>query len=152
MRLPQELVSKSGFLMVRLGMAFKARALAALEADGFSQHNYSVLALLDDRSWKTQATIAEVLALDPSQLVGILDGLEERGLLERQRDPSDRRRQIVSLTAEGRNQLVRLRDTINQLEDELLTPLDVESRDTLHALLLKLAAFHDPCFYVDAKP
>jgi DNA-binding MarR family transcriptional regulator len=152
MRLPQELVSRSGFLMVRLGMAFKARALAALEADGFSQHNYSVLALLDDRSWKTQATIAEVLALDPSQLVGILDGLEERGLLERQRDPSDRRRQIVSLTAEGRNQLVRLRDTINQLEDELLTPLDVESRDTLHALLLKLAGFHDPCFYVDAKP
>jgi DNA-binding MarR family transcriptional regulator len=142
--LPQELLAKSGFLMVRLGMGFKARALEELEAAGFSQYHYSVLALLDEQPRRTQSTIADALAVDPSQLVGILDGLEDRGLIARQRDPSDRRRHVVRLTDQGRHQLVDLRSMIERLEDELLTPLDPDSRKTLHALLLRLAGYHDP--------
>ncbi len=144
LRLPDELLAKSGFLMVRLGMGFKARALEELEAAGFSQHHYSLLALLGEQPGKTQAAIADALALDPSQLVGILDALEGHGLIERQRDPKDRRRHVVTLTAKGRQQLVRLRSRIDRLEDELFTPLDAESRKTLHTLLLRLARYHDP--------
>lgn len=143
LRLPDELLEKSGFLLVRLAMGFKARAVAELEAVGFSQYHYSVLAVLGEQPRKTQATIADALGVDPSQLVGILDGLEERGLVERQRDPSDRRRHVVSLTSKGRAQLVRLRKLIDQLEDELFTPLDAESRRTFHELLLRVAAYHD---------
>lgn len=142
--LPDELLAKSGFLMVRLGTAFKVRAIQELEAAGFSQYHYSVLALLGEQSRKTQSTIAEALGVDPSQLVGILDGLEARGLITRQRDPADRRRHVVTLSADGRRQLVRLRATIERLEDELLAPLDAASRTTLHALLLRLAGYHDP--------
>jgi MarR family transcriptional regulator, lower aerobic nicotinate degradation pathway regulator len=142
--LPDELLDKSGFLMVRLGMAFKARAVQELEAAGFSQYHYSVLALLHVQPRKTQSTIADALAVDPSQLVGILDTLEQRGLITRQRDPDDRRRHVVSLSSDGRRQLVRLRATIERLEDELLAPLDAASRKTLHALLLRLAGHHDP--------
>jgi DNA-binding MarR family transcriptional regulator len=142
--LPAELLDKSGFLMVRLGMAFKTRAIQELEAAGFSQYHYSVLALLGEQARSAQATIADAIAVDPSQLVGILDGLEKRGLVARQRDVTDRRRHVVSLTDEGRRQLVHVRATIERLEDELLTPLDAESRKTLHALLLRLAGYHDP--------
>ena len=137
-------MAKSGFLMVRLGMEFKSRAIAALVEAGFSQYHYSVLALLSEQDRETQAEIAETLDLDPSQLVGVLDGLEKRGLVARQRDPRDRRRHLVSLTAEGRRQLRRLRTAFDRLENELFAPLDVEDRATLHRMLLRLAEYHDP--------
>lgn len=142
-RLPEELLARSGFLMVRLGAEFRARAVEALVGVGCSQYHYSVLALLSEQPRETQAQIAETLALDPSQLVGILDRLEGAGLVERRRDPNDRRRHVVSLTAEGRRQLRRLRATIDRLENDLFAPLDASSRETLHALLLRLAAYHD---------
>jgi DNA-binding MarR family transcriptional regulator len=142
--LPEELLAKSGFLMVRLAMGFKARAISEMEAAGFSQYHYSVLALLGDQPRKAQAGIADALGLDPSQLVGVLDGLERRGLVERRRDPDDRRRHIVTLRAKGRTELAKLRKRIDRLEDELFAPLDAESRKTFHELLLRLAAYHDP--------
>jgi DNA-binding MarR family transcriptional regulator len=144
MRLPDELLEKSAFVMIRLAMGFKARALDALEAAGFNQYHYSVLAVVGAQAHRAQATIAEALGLDPSQLVGVLDGLEARGLIERQRDPEDRRRHVVNLTPKGRQQLVRLRRTFDRLEDELFAPLDAADRKTFHELLLRLAGYHDP--------
>jgi MarR family transcriptional regulator, lower aerobic nicotinate degradation pathway regulator len=143
-RLPEELLAKSGFLMVRLGTEFKSRAVGALTEAGFSQYHYSVLALLHEQDRETQAEIAETLDLDPSQLVGVLDALEQRELIARQRDPRDRRRHLVSLTAEGQRQLRRLRTAIDRLEDQLFAPLDPADRATLHAMLLRLAEYHDP--------
>ena len=143
-RLAKELLGNTAFLLAKLGYGFKAKAIAEVEQAGFSLYDYSVLALLGEQARETQATIADVLQLDRSQLVGILDSLEERGYVERQRDPSDRRRHIVSLTPEGRQGLVRLRAIIKNLGDELLAPLEAESRETLHSLLLQLACYHDP--------
>jgi MarR family transcriptional regulator, lower aerobic nicotinate degradation pathway regulator len=143
-RLPEELLAKSGFLMVRLGAEFKTRAVGTLVRAGFSQYHYSVLALLHEQDRETQAEIAEALDLDPSQLVGVLDGLEARGLVARQRDPRDRRRHLVTLTTEGRRQLRRLRTAIDRFEDQLFAPLDPSERAALHEMLLRLAAYHDP--------
>ena len=140
----KELAASNGYLLASLGMAFKTQALAAAERAGFELYDYSVLAILGEGSRETQATIAEALSLDPSRLVALLDSLEERDLISRQRDPQDRRRHVVSVTAAGRRELGRLRTIVQKLEDEFFAPLDPQSVAALHPMLVALAAQHDP--------
>src|ERR1043166_3105496 len=86
-RLAKELLKSSGFLLAKLGLAFKAKALAKLEEAGLDPYHYSVLAIRGEGARETQAMIADSLALDPSRLVALLDSLEDRELVVRQRDP-----------------------------------------------------------------
>src|SRR5579859_7796024 len=130
--LPRELIASPVFLLGRLGFEIKARSIAEFGEEGFTPYQFGVLTMLDEGARETQATIADTLRLDRSQLVGLLDSLEERGLIERKRDLQDRRRQAVSLTAEGRKVLVRLRAIIGRIEEEFFAPLGPQDRDELH--------------------
>ena len=140
----KELALSSGYLLARLGFAFKAQATARAEESGFELYDYSLLAILGEGARETQATIADALALDPSRLVALLDSLEHRNMVARQRDPLDRRRHVVSITDTGRDELARLRAIVHQLEDEFFAPLDAASREVLHPMLVQLAAQNDP--------
>jgi DNA-binding MarR family transcriptional regulator len=141
---PKELLSSTSFLLKRLALAVKERALDAFEPTGLSPYHHAVLALLEEEPRETQAMIADALSYDRSHLVGLLDELEERGLVERRRDPVDRRRHLVSLTPEGRRALNRLRSIVRRVDDEFFAPLDAEQRQALQALLSQLASHHDP--------
>ena len=141
---PQELLMSSAFLIKRLGMMIKESSLAALEPTGLTHQHHAVLTLLDEGVRETQGEIADTLGYDRSHLVGLLDELEEQRLVERKRDPDDRRRQLVRITIHGKRTLGNLRALARRLEDEFLAPLDAEQREQLHKLLLALAERHEP--------
>ena len=143
---PFELVCSTAFLMKRLGHLVKERSMEAYEAVGANPFYYSVLAVLEEGARDTQAKIADALGYDRSWLVGLLDELEAAGLIDRRRDPEDRRRHLVSLTPAGKKKLGELRKIAKSIEDELLGSLDAEQRVQLHELLLQLAADNDPRF------
>ena len=143
-RLPQELVASATFLLKRLGFSVKDRTMKAYEQTGLHPYHHGILTVLGERSSETQGAIADALGYDRGQLVGLLDELEERGLVERRRDPNDRRRHIVRITADGEKMLHRLRALAAEIEDEFLSPLSDEERANLQALLYRLAEKHDP--------
>ncbi len=149
--MPPELVKSMVFLLGRLGMSVKKQAVEELEAAGYSPYDYGVLTLVAEGECRTQGTIADALGLDRGQLVGLLDGLEERGLIERKRDPNDRRRHSVLFTADGKSHLSRLRSIVKRIEDEFFAPLDADERERLHELLVTVARFHDPRFAPPAE-
>jgi DNA-binding MarR family transcriptional regulator len=142
--LPAELVASTLFLLKRLGFAAKQRSLAEYEQTGLGPYHHAILILLDESARETQAEIADALGYDRGTLVGLLDELEERQLVERRRDPDDRRRHLVRLTPDGKRMLARFRALARRVEDEFLAPLDAEQREQLHSLLLLLAARHEP--------
>jgi MarR family transcriptional regulator, lower aerobic nicotinate degradation pathway regulator len=150
-RPPKELLSNATYLIHRLTVAIKEGKLAAYESTGLAPVHYAVLSLLAEEARETQATIADALGYDRSYLVGVLDELEERGLIERRRDPVDRRRHLVQLTPAGRESLTKLRSITRGFEKEFLAPLDAGERETLHSLLLRLATHHDERF-AEHKP
>jgi DNA-binding MarR family transcriptional regulator len=144
--MPAELLANPLFLLGRLGVAIKARAIEEFDRTGFGPYHYSVLALLDEGARETQASIADTLELDRGTLVGLLDDLEEHGLVERERDRADRRRYLVRLTSAGGRQLKSFRAIIARLEEEFLAPLDAADRAALLDQLSRIAGHHDPRF------
>ena len=151
-RFPAELVESTTFLLKRLGFRAKDSAMEAYELAGLSPYHHAVLIVLDEGSRDTQGSIADALGYDRGQLVGLLDELEEKSLVERQRDPNDRRRHTVRVTPEGRRALTKLRTLSAKLEDEFLAPLEERERKQFHALMLRLAEHHLPHCSPIGKP
>ena len=143
-RFPAELVSSTIFLLKRLGMSAKEQSHGAFDDAGLHPYHHAILAALDAGSHETQGSIADALGYDKGQLVGLLDELEDAGLVSRQRDQADRRRQIVQMTPAGRKMLDKLRRLSAHVEDDFLAALSDKEREQFHALLLKLAEHHLP--------
>lgn len=95
------------------------------------------LNLLNEHGPLSQQALGEALSLDPSNVVGLLNELEERGLITRQRDPADRRRHIVSLSAAGERELAASGAVLTDVEDTLLKALSPADRALLHDLLTR---------------
>ena len=95
------------------------------------------LKLLAEHGPMSQHAVGTALSLDPSNVVGLLNELEERGLVTRRRDPADRRRHIVELSPAGSSELAQTYSQLGLVEDDLFKALTAQERGTLHDLLAR---------------
>ena len=104
-----------------------------------SVHEFAILHRLEQGGSVHGRELSRTLRLHPSNLVALLDQLEEAGLIERRRDPGDRRRQIIKLTPAGTKRLGRATAAAAEAERELLSPLSEDEQRALHSYLEQLA-------------
>jgi len=126
-------------------LASRLLSLAAMRADrivgeGLARRDarkwhYAVLAALEELGPTSQATLSDRAGLYRSDLVAVLNELEDQGHVARAPDPDDRRRNVITITRKGRTQLGRLDELIGQAQDELLAPLSADERKELVRLL-----------------
>jgi DNA-binding MarR family transcriptional regulator len=120
--------------LARLGR----RAADSCESAGYLRPRHLIaIKLLRDHGPMTQHALGAALSLDPSNVVGLLNELEERGLIERRRDPADRRRHIVSLSPAGADSLESNDTEFRHIEDDLLKALTPAERCQLYNLLIR---------------
>ncbi|HSZ40765.1 MAG TPA: MarR family transcriptional regulator [Trebonia sp.] len=120
--------------LARLGR----RAADGCESVGCLRPRHLIaIKLLRDHGPMTQHALGAALRLDPSNVVGLLNELEERGLIERRRDPADRRRHIVSLSPAGADSLEVNDAEFRHIEDDLLKALTSAERCQLYNLLIR---------------
>lgn len=116
---------------------------------GLRPRHLIALELLSQQGPSNQQGLAEALSLDPSNVVGLLNELEDRGLITRRRDPADRRRHIVELSSEGEEELGSAHDSYRVVEDDLLKALSAAERRTLHELLARAVGSNQVSCAVD---
>lgn len=91
-----------------------------------------------------QQELGATLMVDPNNCVLLLNELDEHGFVERQRDPQDRRRHIVVITAAGTKALAKAEAKLEELEGEVLANLDAAEREQLRDLLVRAMDGQDP--------
>jgi DNA-binding MarR family transcriptional regulator len=126
------------FLVSQLGSSAAQRFGQTLETIGLRYQDAGLLRLLTARPGMTQTEISEIFGVLPSRLVVLLDGLEDKKLLERRRDGVDRRLTRVFATAAGEQATQHVAELTRVMEKDLFRILTLEEQSALEGLLLKI--------------
>jgi len=125
-------------LLDHLARVGRRAADNSMAPDGLRPRHLVALNLLNENGPASQQGLAEALSLDPSNVVGLLNELEERELVTRLRDREDRRRHIVELAPQGRKQLRLAWSRLDEVENDLFGALTAPERETLYKLLSRV--------------
>jgi DNA-binding MarR family transcriptional regulator len=128
------------FLTARARSRGTGHANALLKAElGLKVSHFSVLSVAANGTNPTQRELSEFLDLDPSQVVALVDVLEQRGLVERLTDPKDRRSRMIAVTNEGHRVEQRGYELTEASDREVLARLTAAEREQLRELLTRIA-------------
>jgi DNA-binding MarR family transcriptional regulator len=136
--------TSAGLLLALLGQVAMRRLRDAHTAHRLSPRQFHLLGLLHDQGPTGQQELGQVMGVDPSVLVTLLNPLESDGYVSRQRDPADRRRHVVALSPAGATHLAAAAHAQRAAEDELFAGLAADQREQLRGLLLALQTSHQP--------
>jgi DNA-binding MarR family transcriptional regulator len=140
-----------GLLLARLGYESTARFRRSLRPLNLGAQQFIVLKQLQAIGSCSQGELADALGIDYSNLAGVTGQLYSRGLVERNRDPADRRRYAVALTTEGRQLLADADKAIEAGEQDMLSSLSETEREHLWDLLRRMADALELCPSTEAE-
>ena len=129
------MIGSLGFLISRTHFRMHRDFLAALEPLGLEPRLFGSLTLLEATGPVAQADLARGLGISGATLVQIADSLEERGLVERRRDPADRRTQRLHLLPRAARVIAQARAVAAATSEARLAPLSDAERERLVVLL-----------------
>lgn len=126
--------------MARHGRIMNTRLRQALDSSGLSPRHAVLLCRLEESGPLSQQGLIDALSIDASGLVAVLNDLEREGLAERRRDPADRRRHIVEITAEGKRAVASIEVAVADVEHEAFAGFSADELQQLHRLLSRVHA------------
>lgn len=126
------------WLLSRANARAQAILHAAFTGAGVRGYHYRLMAALAQYGALSQADLGRHTGIDPKDVVHALNDLQARGLVARAPDPSDRRRNVVTLSEAGGTELTRLDRVLAVAQQEVTAPLAERERVTLLRLLAKL--------------
>jgi DNA-binding MarR family transcriptional regulator len=127
------------FLLAQLGAHAAAAFAERIRPLQLTPPQAGVLRRLAQFPGQSQRELADALGMHAPRLVALIDELEDRGLVARDRDPGDRRNYAISLTDEGRRLLADLGRVAGQHERAITAALDDNERTQLLTLLRRIA-------------
>jgi DNA-binding MarR family transcriptional regulator len=136
--LPRAMADRLGFLLGRAHITHRQVAEAALAPLGLAPRQFGALSLLADEGPLSQQRLGERMGVDRTTMVALVDGLERSGLVERERDPDDRRAYALRATPRGRRVLERAAAAAERAEAEFLAPIPARDARQLKQILRKL--------------
>ncbi len=135
---PAVLSDQLGFLLGRAHLAHRAIAERALASVGLGGKEFGALCVLVDEGPLSQQRLGERQGVDRTTMVALVDELERKGLVERRRNPDDRRAYSLHATPPARGVLKQAGEAAKRAEDEFLAPIPAGERRRLKALLQRL--------------
>lgn len=127
------------FLLTQVGTSAAEEFARVMNDLGMTPPVAGVLRAIAAEPGRTQQALATQLGMVPSGLVAFLDGLEERGYVERRRNPADRRSHALHLTRSGQAQLRRIGAAAGRHDAAVAAPLTDKEREQLLGMLQRLA-------------
>jgi DNA-binding MarR family transcriptional regulator len=128
-----------GYLLKHVQLRFAQLTSAELAPLGISPREWATLSCLNDER-ASQREVAELLGVDRTTMVALVDELQAKGLVERRPQPEDRRKNIVTLTRNGRDLMRRGGRLIDSCEQRFLAPLSKSDAAQLKKILATLIA------------
>jgi DNA-binding MarR family transcriptional regulator len=131
--------SSVAFLLVQLGFHLARVFGDRLKPLRLEQRHAGMLIRLAENDGRSQQAISELIGVNPTRMVFLTDELEKLGLVERRRNPADRRSHALYLTEAGTAMLARVREVIRAHEADITASLTGAEREQLATLLQHLA-------------
>jgi len=132
------LLTSAGYLLLKAGTHFHTLIDATLAELGLNGRQLLVLTFTGSEDDLSQQMLSVRLGLDPTIVVALVDELEDRGLVVRERDPDDRRRHRLRITAKGRKVHAATVRAVATAEKEFLAPLGRGDREALRDALVTM--------------